>query len=273
MEMIVLNKFLKVFSALLVCSMLLSLCAEVMGDSSSGADSNSLDENSTQSDGIIDVLLPYDISFDIVIAKTSKTGIVVSKDFKIINQGQNDVTVKMTSTFLEISDTSEYNISGTRDLPEDGNNINIELICSSGGSSETLPMSNMFDDVSYAYYLESGGVGTFRLDGVVNEFGNTLWSDTTVKVTVCFSIETHNSVIKTDEVPPAKEILLNENTPENELSSKDEQNSEDDQSPKDEQNSKDDQSSEDDQNPEDNQSSEDDQNPQGEVHDMESTSE
>jgi hypothetical protein len=166
-------------------------------DSADDAPSPVADPSGNPGDGILPasdapadvfaVTLPNDISFDIVIFQN--TGLVASPEFQIVNHGALPVSVALREALLIIADPEGFTVQTDENLPESGNNIYVSLI--SGDQTVALSATPAGTDLICA--LAGGESASFRLAGVVNEYGDIPWSETAVSVSIRFELSEMNA--------------------------------------------------------------------------------
>lgn len=149
----------------------------------------------------IDVMLPSDIPFKILLSRKSKKGIIYSDEFEIVNRGDDDVAVEISAAKIQIEDEGDYYISDTRELPETGSNIFMELLCLDNQEPSSIVMTDTPSEVVHTYNLKGGEVGKFKFGGTVNEIDGPSWGDTVVQVQICIMI-VGSELIAPDEDQP-----------------------------------------------------------------------
>ncbi|MDL2274099.1 hypothetical protein LJC34_06130 [Oscillospiraceae bacterium OttesenSCG-928-G22] len=156
-------------------------------------------------EGSVDVVLPHDLSFDIVIFSHNNTGIVTSDPFIITNFGETAVNVSLYAARLTVADPELFSICSEGELPGTGSNIRMALTVAEQDAERRVALSETPSGVIYTYRLESGESGEFRFEGEANEFGDTPWIDTVVTVSLCYSVELEGGVASPPETPPLSE--------------------------------------------------------------------
>jgi hypothetical protein len=139
---------------------------------------------------IIVVTLPSNVPFWLKLPSHG-WGIVGSNNFYISNNMEHPVTVALGSAHVTVSDREGFTVSDTRMLPDYGNNIFMELICTQGDISARYALSEAAVD-THVFFLEGGETASFRFGGAVNELGEKTWSENIVTVSIYFIIEYEN---------------------------------------------------------------------------------
>jgi hypothetical protein len=144
-------------------------------------------EQTAQTD-IVDVLLPSDIPFDIVIFNSTGDGFITSSDFLITNNNAFSVDVVVCDACVTVANEDAFSVRSDKNLPENGNNIYINMIQGSDAGYSNSVLDTRPNGENFRFVLESGASDTFRFEGVVNEHGNMRWGDTTVTISLRFEI-------------------------------------------------------------------------------------
>jgi hypothetical protein len=137
---------------------------------------------------IVDVSLPNDLPFDIVIFSGTGSGVVMSSDFPVTNNGPFPVDISVCDVRVKIADEDAFSVRSDRNLPEEGNNIFINMVRASGAESPNIILGTRPSDENFRFTLESGASGAFRFEGLVNEHGDMRWEDTVVTISLHFEI-------------------------------------------------------------------------------------
>jgi hypothetical protein len=153
----------------------------------------------------VNLTLPDELPFDIVLPSGGGFGIVHSEDFAVTNNGENVSLVSLVSARVEIADTERFAVSDSEALPDAGNTIHISLVCAQNGAETRYALSETPSD-AHEYALAGGETATFRFDGVVNELGDAPWSETTVTVSLCFAVNGGAASPEAEEVMEPPEV-------------------------------------------------------------------
>jgi hypothetical protein len=137
---------------------------------------------------IVDVSLPNDLPFDIVISTGTGDGVVMSSDFLITNNGALPVEVSVCDAYVTVANEDAFSVRSDKNLPAEGNNIYIDMICDANAESGHTVLGTEPGGENYKFTLKSGASDTFRFEGVVNEHGDMKWEDTTVTITLRFEM-------------------------------------------------------------------------------------
>jgi hypothetical protein len=150
---------------------------------------------------LVSLTLPSEIPFNLVLPKNGGVGYVTSKEFWITNNGSGGIEVTLDSARVNIDNIDSFALVNNAPLPENGSNLYLSLICTQNGNSTSYVLADT-PSTTHSYWLESGESASFRMDGLVSERGETVWSETTVTVSLCFtvmtSLETENKIAPTD---------------------------------------------------------------------------
>jgi len=144
----------------------------------------SSDDNGFQ--GIINLTLPSELPFSLIIPQNGDTGFIYSDDFIITNNGDSSIIVELNDVFLRIEDKESFSISPKANLPDYGNNIH--FILNIIKSSETHGF--IIDDTPQtlkSFLINSGESIKLNITGTINERSHTAWEDTSIYLTVVFS--------------------------------------------------------------------------------------
>jgi hypothetical protein len=150
-------------------------------------------EAGTGSEGI-SAVLPDSIPFDIVLPENGGEGFVNSEMFWISNDGPNAIGVTLSAVRLSISDTEAFSIADSENLPQEGNNIRLSLVCTQNGVSETYAVTDI-PRTAHTFWLAGGEDASFRMCGAVNELGEKPWSETGVTISLCFAVVSLEEVV------------------------------------------------------------------------------
>jgi hypothetical protein len=162
---------------------------------------------------IVDVSLPNEIPFDIVIFSSTGDGVVRSSDFLVTNNGAFAADVSVCAAHVTVANADAFSVRSDENLPEEGNNIYIRMLSDSAESSGIVLGARPSGE-NFGFSLESGASGAFRFEGVVNEHGDMKWEDTTVTITLRFEIATAAGREDAAPTPPSGEPAVPEPAPE-----------------------------------------------------------
>jgi hypothetical protein len=151
------------------------------------AEEDPTDEMSTQED-ILDVLLPDALPFDVVIFSGTGKGVIASPEFRIENRNSFPVRIALCDARVDTTDKDVFRVRPDENLPEEGNNLCIRMICDDGTSSASAVFGTDPGGTDFVYALEGGASGSLRFEGAVNEYGDAAWGDTAVRVSLRFEI-------------------------------------------------------------------------------------
>jgi hypothetical protein len=113
--------------------------------------------------------------------------------------------VTVRDAYANTDDEDNFFIRTDENLPEEGNNIYIRMICDTGTTSAAVVLGAWPSGENFVYALESGASGSLRFEGLVNERGDMAWSETKVSVSVCFAISVADSEPARVPAPAAPE--------------------------------------------------------------------
>lgn len=164
---------------------------------------------------ILNVCVPYDVSFKIILLNDTDLGWISSDNFKIINKGEDDVIVKFSSIYYEFKDAENF-ISV--DSEEEVKNITdkkaylMKIECEGNVNYNTYTIKDtQKDDVdNIQYFLKSNkskngeNIGSFKFTGAANPLSQIAWKDKDVTVNIKFSI--YNA--DTEELLGENEIIV-----------------------------------------------------------------
>lgn len=134
----------------------------------------------------VDVTLPYDASFTIMVFEGLGEGVIVSDKYTIVNNGDTTVYVEIVSVTLEIEGVGTYDVLMDDKLPESGSAIFAELVCSDDYSDRHVTLTPYPMEYAYTYLLFPGAEGHFSFNGVVSEDAESKWADANVSVKLGF---------------------------------------------------------------------------------------
>jgi hypothetical protein len=157
---------------------------------------------------IVDVSLPNDLPFDIVIFSGTGSGVVRSSDFQITNNGPFPVDISVCDMRVKIANEDAFSVCSDRNLPEEGNNIFINTVRVSGAESPNIILGARPSGENFRFALESGASDAFRFEGLVNEHGDTRWEDTVVTISLHFEITSAGAeaaTVPADRAPTEEE--------------------------------------------------------------------
>ncbi|MDR1246043.1 MAG: hypothetical protein LBK57_03335 [Clostridiales Family XIII bacterium] len=151
--------------------------------------------------GIIDVALPDEVPFDILIFSDTGTGVVLSSEFRVANNSDFPVNVTIRDAYVNIANEDSFSVRSDENLPEEGNNIYIDMICDAGGESAHTVIGAEPGGENFVFALDGGASGTFRFEGAVNEYGDIKWEETSIMIFLSFEIDIPASDIISALVP------------------------------------------------------------------------
>jgi hypothetical protein len=140
----------------------------------------------------MDVTVPRELPFQIVLLKDGGGGFVTSDKFFITNNGEVNVRVLLADVQVHILNNDEFSLLSDPQLPMTGNSINMSLICKQNNLTERYVISESPAD-TYEYTLAPGESATFEFDGTVGEFGDIPWFTTNVVASVRFVLNSEIS--------------------------------------------------------------------------------
>jgi len=140
---------------------------------------------------IVNLQLPSDLPFNLVVPKNGFTGIVYSNVFEVTNHDETAVSVKFDNVRAEIEDNISFSLSDSPQLPEDGNNLHLVLAIIHNGSSKEHILSNEPQALD-TFLIESGETVYLQISGTVNQRGNAAWDETLVTLSIVFAIDKSN---------------------------------------------------------------------------------
>jgi hypothetical protein len=168
--------------AVLVVSILQAVCVHAFAD----------EENEIPTEKV-NLVLPSEVPFDIVLPSTGGEGFVRSQEFRITNNGSGRVRVTLASLYVHIEDGEYFAVSEDENpLDTEGSAIHMYLLCSQGAPVERYVLSEIPRD-AHTYLLESGESGVFRMGGTVRESKDAPWSNTKVKVSLRFDVDSSDA--------------------------------------------------------------------------------
>jgi hypothetical protein len=135
---------------------------------------------------VLEVLLPDEIPFELVLFNGQ--GIVTSPEFQISNCGPAPIRAAVLDARLILSEPESFFVHPDENLPAEGANIYMRLVCVSGAESAAVTLDTEGTGEVFAYRLGGGEAGSFRLEGVVNEYGDKAWGDTGISVSLRFEL-------------------------------------------------------------------------------------
>jgi hypothetical protein len=144
----------------------------------------------------VSVVLPSEIPFSLVLPRNGGVGFVESDEFYITNNGAYGLEVTLNDAQVSLLDTESFSIAYNNLLPDNGNYLYPELICTQNGSASNYPLTAS-PQATHTYRLGSGESASFRISGTVSEREELAWSETTVTVSVCFAVNS--------DAPPEEE--------------------------------------------------------------------
>lgn len=147
-------------------------------------------EESEQPEGLpasaVDVTLPYDASFTIMVFDGIGEGIVVSDEYEIVNNGGTIVNIEIVSVMIEIEGVGTYDVLASDELPEEGSAIFAELVCSDADGESRVVLTPYLTECAHTYVLQPGEKGRFSFSGSVSEDAESRWADANVSVKLGF---------------------------------------------------------------------------------------
>jgi hypothetical protein len=132
---------------------------------------------------IVSLLLPNEIPFSIVIPRYGGLGFVESDEFYITNNGEYGIEVTLDNAQVILFDRESFSIATNSRLPDSGNCIYLELICTQNDTVNTYPLTD-YPQTTHTYWLESGESAAFCISGTVSEYDEVKWSETRVMVSI-----------------------------------------------------------------------------------------
>ncbi|MDR1320072.1 MAG: hypothetical protein LBK56_01415 [Gracilibacteraceae bacterium] len=150
---------------------------------------------------VMEVLLPDEIPFDIVLFNGQ--GFVTSPEFQIVNRGPDPIRAALLDARLTLSDPEAFFVRPDENLPNEGNNIHLRLVCVSGAKTAAVTLGTEGSGEVFAYELAGGESGSFRLEGAVNERGDKAWGDIDISVSVRFELSA--AAVETEETKETDE--------------------------------------------------------------------
>lgn len=154
---------------------------------------------------LVDVSLPDDIPFEIIIFSSTKTGVIQSSEFQITNNSGFPVDIALCNVKLHIADPGDFSVRSDENLPEEGSNIHMSMVCENNAATSSFTLGETPKDADFVYALESGASGSFRFEGAVNEYGTVPWSETTVTVSMRFAVSSASLPVETPVEQPVFE--------------------------------------------------------------------
>ncbi|MGD9559027.1 MAG: hypothetical protein AB7V55_00280 [Oscillospiraceae bacterium] len=142
------------------------------------------------------IVLPYDISFKIMVFEGLGEGVLGSDAFSVINSGEVPVTVSVNTATLLIDGAGVYTVLTADAFTGDESAIFAQLVCEDTHGEATATLQAYPVEGIYTYRLAPGQAGRFYFQGKVSEHG-AKWGDAQVSVLLDFSFE------EDPDAPPA----------------------------------------------------------------------
>jgi hypothetical protein len=155
----------------------------------------------------VSILLPSEIPFNLILPQNGGVGFVDSDAFRIANNGPEAVTITLDAARVHLADPEHFTLATDGSLPAHGNDLYLYFDCIAPSGDAARYILTDTPTTTHSFWLEGGESATFQIGGVVSERGDAAWSDTTVTVSVCFTVVAPFAPIEEAEIlEPEEEI-------------------------------------------------------------------